>query len=137
MDRGVKITNTYQLNVGGNTDFLNMLNRGRLASKKISKNRKQLEKDEVPRDYKAELIELFNNMEKYFTTDRKLYVAKRYRNFFLQVHTIVNQQDCREIYEGLIKGDPKLRSFRALYQRIFGRYVSEAKKAEKVVNLDD
>jgi len=37
MDRGVKITNTYQLNVGGNTDFLNMLNRSRLASKKISK----------------------------------------------------------------------------------------------------
>jgi len=37
MDRGVKITNTYQLNVGGNTDFLNMLNRERLASKKISK----------------------------------------------------------------------------------------------------
>lgn len=37
MDRGVRITNTYQLNVGGNTDFLNMLNRARLASKKISK----------------------------------------------------------------------------------------------------
>ncbi len=37
MDRGVRITNTYQLNVGGNTDFLNMLNRSRLSSKKISK----------------------------------------------------------------------------------------------------
>ena len=36
-DRGVKIDRTYQLNTGGNTDFLNMLNRKRLASKKISK----------------------------------------------------------------------------------------------------
>ena len=36
-DRGVKIENTYQLNVGGNTDFLNMLNRSRLRLKKISK----------------------------------------------------------------------------------------------------
>ncbi|MEW6571482.1 MAG: inositol-3-phosphate synthase [Nitrospirota bacterium] len=36
-DRGVKIVNTYQLNVGGNTDFLNMLNRNRVKSKKISK----------------------------------------------------------------------------------------------------
>jgi myo-inositol-1-phosphate synthase len=36
-DRGVKLTRTYQLNVGGNTDFLNMLNRTRLTSKKISK----------------------------------------------------------------------------------------------------
>jgi myo-inositol-1-phosphate synthase len=37
MDRGVKLTHTYQLNVGGNTDFLNMLNQSRLKSKKISK----------------------------------------------------------------------------------------------------
>jgi len=37
MDRGVKIDHTYQLNVGGNTDFLNMLNNTRLKSKKISK----------------------------------------------------------------------------------------------------
>ena len=36
-DRGVKVTSTYQLNFGGNTDFLNMLNRSRLKSKKISK----------------------------------------------------------------------------------------------------
>jgi len=35
--RGVKLERTYQLNTGGNTDFLNMLNRKRLASKKISK----------------------------------------------------------------------------------------------------
>ena len=32
--RGVKVVRTYQLNTGGNTDFLNMLNRTRLASKK-------------------------------------------------------------------------------------------------------
>lgn len=37
VDRGVKLDNTYQLNVGGNTDFLNMLERHRLKSKKISK----------------------------------------------------------------------------------------------------
>lgn len=36
-DRGVKIDRTYQLNFGGNTDFLNMLNHSRLKSKKISK----------------------------------------------------------------------------------------------------
>jgi myo-inositol-1-phosphate synthase len=35
--RGVKLDRTYQLNTGGNTDFLNMSNKGRLASKKISK----------------------------------------------------------------------------------------------------
>lgn len=37
MDRGVRLERTSQLNVGGNTDFLNMLERSRLESKKISK----------------------------------------------------------------------------------------------------
>ena len=36
-DRGVGLDRTYQLNTGGNTDFLNMLERNRLKSKKISK----------------------------------------------------------------------------------------------------
>ncbi len=36
-DRGIKVDRTYQLNTGGNTDFLNMLNRSRLGSKKVSK----------------------------------------------------------------------------------------------------
>ena len=37
LERGVKVDRTYQLNVGGNTDFLNMLERSRLATKKKSK----------------------------------------------------------------------------------------------------
>jgi len=37
VDRGVKLDRTYQLNTGGNTDFLNMLAQERLKSKKISK----------------------------------------------------------------------------------------------------
>lgn len=37
--RGVRVLRTYQLNTGGNTDFLNMLSRERLASKKVSKTR--------------------------------------------------------------------------------------------------
>jgi myo-inositol-1-phosphate synthase len=37
IDRGVRVDRTYQLNFGGNTDFLNMLERERLESKKISK----------------------------------------------------------------------------------------------------
>jgi myo-inositol-1-phosphate synthase len=36
-ERGLRIDNTYQLNVGGNTDFLNMLEQQRLTSKKVSK----------------------------------------------------------------------------------------------------
>jgi len=35
--RGVKLTKTYQLNIGGNSDFLNMVEEDRLASKRVSK----------------------------------------------------------------------------------------------------
>jgi myo-inositol-1-phosphate synthase len=59
--RGVKLDRTYQLNTGGNTDFLNMLNRERLASKKKSKTEavqavlgRRLEDDNIhigPSDY--------------------------------------------------------------------------------------
>jgi len=61
--RGVKLERTYQLNTGGNTDFLNMLNRHRLASKKKSKTEavqsvaaRRIEKENIhigPSDYVA------------------------------------------------------------------------------------
>lgn len=47
-DRGVKIDRTYQLNVGGNTDFLNMLERERLTSKKKSKTQAVSSQIDVP-----------------------------------------------------------------------------------------
>jgi myo-inositol-1-phosphate synthase len=49
-DRGVKIERTYQLNTGGNTDFLNMLERSRLRSKKLSKTRSVQSQLPVPLD---------------------------------------------------------------------------------------
>jgi myo-inositol-1-phosphate synthase len=61
--RGVRLDRTYQLNTGGNTDFLNMLARDRLASKKTSKTEavqsvaeRRLEDDNIhvgPSDYVA------------------------------------------------------------------------------------
>jgi myo-inositol-1-phosphate synthase len=50
-DRGVKIDSTYQLNVGGNTDFLNMLNRSRLKLKKVSKTEAVQSQLHVPLDH--------------------------------------------------------------------------------------
>src|SRR6058998_4268178 len=48
VDRGVVIDRTYQLNTGGNTDFLNMLNRDRLSSKKVSKTEAVQSQLDVP-----------------------------------------------------------------------------------------
>jgi len=46
--RGVKVERTYQLNFGGNTDFLNMLERSRLKTKKISKTESVQSQLDVP-----------------------------------------------------------------------------------------
>lgn len=96
--------------------------------------RKQNEKGEAEKDYKAALLELFSDMDGNFPTKHKRYVADRYRNFFVSVSAFIDNKDCKTIYEGLISGDPKLRSFRALYQRIYGRYIEAAKKKEGMRN---
>jgi myo-inositol-1-phosphate synthase len=49
-ERGVRIDRTYQLNFGGNTDFKNMLERERLASKKVSKTQAVTSQFETPPD---------------------------------------------------------------------------------------
>lgn len=90
--------------------------------------RKQLETEESPKDYKALLLEMFGNMDNYFHTPNKRRIAARYKSFFTQCSAIMTPRDAKEIYEALIRGDPKQRSLRALYQSIYGRYISDAKK---------
>jgi myo-inositol-1-phosphate synthase len=56
MDRGVRLERTSQLNVGGNTDFYNMLERERLVSKKISKT--DAVRSQVSHDLPSEAIHI-------------------------------------------------------------------------------
>lgn len=83
---------------------------------------------EVKRDYKALLARMFSDMPRYFNTPRKMRVAKQYRDFFLRVSLVATDNDFRQMYESLIRGDPKLRSFRALYKRVFSGYALSAKR---------
>lgn len=96
-----------------------------------SRKRRTMEDGAKEKDYKKELIYMFSNMDVFFDTPHKRNIAERYRNFFLQVSAIAKQEDFKHIYEGLISGDPKMRTFRALYHRIYGKYISEAKKTEE------
>jgi myo-inositol-1-phosphate synthase len=56
VDRGVQISRTYQLNTGGNTDFLNMLARDRLLTKKISKT--EAVTSQIPYDIGADNVHI-------------------------------------------------------------------------------
>jgi len=66
-DRGVRLDRTYQLNFGGNTDFLNMLERERLESKKLSKTRSVQSQVEIA----AENIHVGPSDHVGWLTDRK------------------------------------------------------------------
>lgn len=69
-DRGVRLDRTYQLNVGGNTDFKNMLERERLTSKKISKTQAVTSQFDVP--IGADNIHVGPSDHVPWLTDRKL-----------------------------------------------------------------
>lgn len=95
-----------------------------------SRKRREVEEGQQEKDYKQELITLFNNMDVFFDTPHKRRTAERYRNFFLQVSAFATDADYKHIYEGLISGDPKGRAFRALYHRIYGKYIEKAKESQ-------
>ena len=69
MDRGVQLDDTYQLNFGGNTDFLNMLERDRLVSKKISKT--QSVRSQIDNEIQAENIHIGPSDHVPWLSDRK------------------------------------------------------------------
>jgi myo-inositol-1-phosphate synthase len=68
-DRGVRVDRTYQLNFGGNTDFLNMLERDRLESKKISKTNAVT--SQLDLDLPAEMVHVGPSDHVPWLTDRK------------------------------------------------------------------
>ncbi len=68
-DRGIHLDRTYQLNFGGNTDFLNMLERSRLKSKKISKT--QSVKSQLDHEINADEIHIGPSDYVPWLTDRK------------------------------------------------------------------
>ncbi len=69
-DRGVPVERTYQLNVGGNMDFMNMLERERLESKKVSKTRSVT--SQIDHDMAAGDVHIGPSDHVPWLTDRKL-----------------------------------------------------------------
>jgi myo-inositol-1-phosphate synthase len=69
-DRGVELLRTYQLNVGGNMDFMNMLERNRLQSKKISKT--QSVTSQVPHEMERAAVHIGPSDHVPWLDDRKI-----------------------------------------------------------------
>jgi myo-inositol-1-phosphate synthase len=79
-DRGMVLDRTYQLNVGGNMDFMNMLERDRLESKKISKT--QAVTSQIDNGIEADNVHIGPSDHVAWLQDRKwAYIRLEGRNF--------------------------------------------------------
>jgi myo-inositol-1-phosphate synthase len=79
-DRGVELLRTYQLNFGGNMDFMNMLERKRLQSKKISKT--QAVTSQIPHEMERASVHIGPSDHVPWLDDRKMaYVRLEGRSF--------------------------------------------------------
>src|SRR5436190_2301594 len=79
-DRGVELLRTYQLNFGGNMDFMNMLERKRLQSKKISKT--QAVTSQIPHEMERAAVHIGPSDHVPWLDDRKMaYVRLEGRSF--------------------------------------------------------
>ena len=101
-----------------------------------TRTRKNLEELSNNKDYRAELNRVFRNFDTYFNTPHKRKIANAYRNFYLSVASLINDQQAKSLDESLMAGDPKLRSLRALYQNVYSKYVNEAKEELKARDGD-
>ena len=81
--------------------------------------RKKRDKDET--DYKAKVFELLNMPER-FTSDVQKQNYKDYKRFITLHSPYIDNKNYKMIYQALIGGDPKKRTFRALYTSVFGRF---------------
>src|SRR5437764_5172000 len=73
-DRGVELLRTYQLNFGGNMDFMNMLERKRLQSKKISKT--QAVTSQIPHEMERAAVHIGPSDHAPWLDDRKMAYAR-------------------------------------------------------------
>ncbi|MBQ6052997.1 MAG: phosphoadenosine phosphosulfate reductase family protein [Clostridia bacterium] len=91
-------------------------------------NRKALEENKN-RDYKAELIDmLIKNPGKHFHTEHQKHVAEQYRKALIKIEGMARPRDYRKLYDGLLAGDPKIRTLRAVYQDVFCHYAENTKR---------
>lgn len=101
--------------------------------RRSSSKRRELEKDEEPKDYKA-LCEdiLFKHPDRYtIAKDTKTHL-KAWRGLFIKTYGIANQSHYKKMYEGLLYGDPKSRILRILWTTIFTDYCEETKEDKGV-----
>lgn len=88
-----------------------------------TRNRTELEKDQTPKDYKAIVMKmLFEEPEKHFTTRESLTLARDVRRMLVRYNFMLHPTAYKRLYEMMLTGDPKRRTFRSIVAGMAGDY---------------
>ena len=91
-----------------------------------TKRRKELE-DGINTDYKSKFIEVINHPNKYFKNKHALGMAKQYRNLYLTKGQYFTDKHFKKAYAGLMGGDTKGRTLRALTTEVMSDSLKDMK----------
>lgn len=97
--------------------------------RRSTSKRRELEKDEATKDYKALCADiLFLNTDKYTIAKDTLRTLSSWRLLYRKTYGIATQKHYKTMYEGILYGDPKMRVYRILYSTIFNDYANVARE---------
>lgn len=98
-----------------------------MFGRSTAKRRKAENNSDAPEeDYEALLREMFRDIPKHFTTPNAQKVAAEYKKVYIRTHGIATKKHYKKMYEALLAGDPKKRTLRGIFAKI---YVEGAKNA--------
>lgn len=99
--------------------------------RRSSGNRRKIEKSEEKKDYKRLTIQLLSDINGNFDTELQRKVAQKYKYSMMKAIQYGSSQAVfQKMYEGLIAGDPKLRTHRAVNNMIFHEYHDAVRKGK-------
>ncbi len=104
----------------------------------LFRHSRKKEKGEVEEDYQKKVQDLFKNKD-FFNTEEKKRLARKYGALIMRHGMIFNDRIWRNIYNAMVGGDPKDRTYRAIAQNIYAFYTDKVKEELGVnkVNIND
>ena len=100
-----------------------------------TRKRTKTETDIEKQDYKAKLYDLlFLNTDKYTISTDTAKLLKNWRRLVRDFHFVMTEKIFKRSYESILTGDPKGRSFRAIYNEVYSNVAKINRKEEKIRN---
>ena len=102
-----------------------------MFGRKQGARRKAAKKEGKQKDYKKLTLDLLSDIPKNFESEAKREVAKRYKNSLMKISPWMNEKDWHKFYEGLIAGDPKTRTLRAVTVEAYNKRAIKLDEMQK------